>query len=638
MAMSNGVTSGNFATLADLQASKVRVDTQVSLNGIDYTINTVNFGDGLVVNSFFANPVIGTTISLINSTLPANTGDIRETSGFTTSGDGGGAKWKFTGVTGQTSSQTPAQLVNALLNDANGNQWELIKSSTDIIDKLGLSEDSLRAAITAYDNVDLNGNILTFTTTRTTISTLTGSVKNGVLNITLSDTSFRALFFLNGGGFIDTEINITIPQGGSVELFRPVGDDSYITNCNIDGGVTDNGTIINGDSYLVQADSTKDVKNFKLNKNKIKNVSYVHLKTNLVTTRQDGWETNFNTFTGIYKEGVGLNSPSGLCDNFQVIGNSFLTHKGIDLGFYSLYIACASGENIQIKNNYFEGVVDQCIHIEEAANNFTITGNTGGVDCKGGVIAFNENNVGGTLTHPKRIIVSNNVFTKSGINRESASVGLWLTNNVSTEPPAENTLISNNIFSGFEIGYSFDSYIDNSFFINNNYAIDCTSGYSCNNYMTGITNNVSQDCQNAIINTSSAVCDIKDHTATRCNNLSTGRFNFNNLTVNFPAATFTAAQTQRLSILPEASTTKIKGTFKTSAIYDIGGVNTSGRINSVLYDGTTLTNTNELTNEDGIIQTDIVLNSGFLKMEIFSVLAGIVQSSLNINGFINIQG
>ena len=108
--------------------------------------------------------------------------------------------------------------------------------------------------------------------------------------------------------------------------------------------------------------------------------------------------------------------------------------------------------------------------------------------------------------------------------------------------------------------------------------------------------------------------------------------------MNFPATTFTATQTQRLSILPEASTTKIKGTFKTSAIYGVGGVNTSGRINSVLYDGATLTNTNELTNEGGIIQTDIVLNAGFLKMEIFSVSAGDVQSSLNINGYINIQG
>lgn len=126
MAMSNGVTGGNFATLADLQASKVRVDTKVSLNGIDYTINSVNFGDGLAVNSLFANPVIGTTTSLINSTLPANTGDVRETNGFTTSGDGGGAKWKFTGVTGQTPSQTPAQLADGLLNDANGGQWSLI--------------------------------------------------------------------------------------------------------------------------------------------------------------------------------------------------------------------------------------------------------------------------------------------------------------------------------------------------------------------------------------------------------------------------------------------------------------------------------------------------------------------------------
>ena len=115
-----------------------------------------------------------------------------ETSGFTTSGDGGSGSWKQNGVTGQTVSQTPEQLGDGLLNDASGNQWSIVAESTDIIDKLGLSEGGLIAAINAYDNVDLNGNILAFTTDKVTIASLTGSISNGTLNITLSDSSFRA--------------------------------------------------------------------------------------------------------------------------------------------------------------------------------------------------------------------------------------------------------------------------------------------------------------------------------------------------------------------------------------------------------------------------------------------------------------
>ena len=47
--------------------------------------------------------------------------------GFTIIGDGGSGKWKQNGVTGQTPNQTPEQLGDGkILNDNNGNQWELV--------------------------------------------------------------------------------------------------------------------------------------------------------------------------------------------------------------------------------------------------------------------------------------------------------------------------------------------------------------------------------------------------------------------------------------------------------------------------------------------------------------------------------
>lgn len=52
--------------------------------------------------------------------------DIVETLGFDVEGDGGNGQWQFKGLTGQTPSQSPAQLGEALLNDANGNQWSLV--------------------------------------------------------------------------------------------------------------------------------------------------------------------------------------------------------------------------------------------------------------------------------------------------------------------------------------------------------------------------------------------------------------------------------------------------------------------------------------------------------------------------------
>lgn len=84
----------------------------------------------------------GTTSALIASTRVYQVGDIVETSGFTTKGDGGGAEWQFTGVTG-TPSQTPAQLGNALFNDANGKQWRLVSGGSVNIDTLGAKGDGV---------------------------------------------------------------------------------------------------------------------------------------------------------------------------------------------------------------------------------------------------------------------------------------------------------------------------------------------------------------------------------------------------------------------------------------------------------------------------------------------------------------
>ena len=60
-------------------------------------------------------------LSSKSSSLTA--GDTVEFQGYTSIGDGGAATWQHNGTTGQTPSQSPAQLGDALLNDGNGNQW-----------------------------------------------------------------------------------------------------------------------------------------------------------------------------------------------------------------------------------------------------------------------------------------------------------------------------------------------------------------------------------------------------------------------------------------------------------------------------------------------------------------------------------
>ena len=90
----------------------------------------------------------------------ATTDSLVITDGFYEYGDGGGATWKHNGVTGQTPSQTPAQLGDSLFNDSNGDQWELVGLYIKI-EMLGVGVDDtniLKAAFATKDAIiDING-------------------------------------------------------------------------------------------------------------------------------------------------------------------------------------------------------------------------------------------------------------------------------------------------------------------------------------------------------------------------------------------------------------------------------------------------------------------------------------------------
>ena len=72
----------------------------------------------------FADQLTTTELIASSATFAPNTNIT--TKGYTTSGDGGSGSWIQNGVTGQTVSQSPAQLGDALLNDASGNQWKAV--------------------------------------------------------------------------------------------------------------------------------------------------------------------------------------------------------------------------------------------------------------------------------------------------------------------------------------------------------------------------------------------------------------------------------------------------------------------------------------------------------------------------------
>ncbi|MAO21756.1 MAG: hypothetical protein CMJ25_13490, partial [Phycisphaerae bacterium] len=91
------------------------------------------------IQSKSSNPAIGESISV---------------TGYDNIFDGGKGDWVFEGVTGQTPSQSPAQLGGGLFNDKSGNQWVIEKTGTINIRALGAkpladSTGAIQAAIIA---------------------------------------------------------------------------------------------------------------------------------------------------------------------------------------------------------------------------------------------------------------------------------------------------------------------------------------------------------------------------------------------------------------------------------------------------------------------------------------------------------
>jgi hypothetical protein len=70
-----------------------------------------------------------TTVQLIALSNSFAVDSVIDTLGYTSNGDGGGARWVKSGISGSTPSQSPAQLGGAVLSDGSGDVWAMLLSN-----------------------------------------------------------------------------------------------------------------------------------------------------------------------------------------------------------------------------------------------------------------------------------------------------------------------------------------------------------------------------------------------------------------------------------------------------------------------------------------------------------------------------
>jgi hypothetical protein len=267
-----------------------------------------------------------TTVGLIASTgiYPADT--VINTSGYTTSGDGGKGGWKQNGVTGETVSQSPAQLLNGLLNDANGNQWALVKGAMGDIRRTGAltTASDNHAAIMAMHNSLNDGDTLLIpdgsflssavTTTKRLNHKITSELRRTVATTTtdsvLEIQGNRSTLY--GGGVVSWNSGAGSDNGRG-EAIRLSGDSIYANN--VTGADTFSGT---GNAWYVSG------VNCMLDFCKALNSTYAGVRSNMVAVNGAGEPTGqltINSFLATNCRRGWVNNGFADCitiDNFKI--------------------------------------------------------------------------------------------------------------------------------------------------------------------------------------------------------------------------------------------------------------------------------------------------------------------------------
>jgi hypothetical protein len=179
-------------------------------------------------------------------------GDVIDTTGYSVAGDGGGGQWVSVAATG-AASQSPSQLGDALLNDANGNQWALVKGVSGDIRKVGASAanvDNYLAIIAMHNSLDDGDTLLipdgvfltsAVVTTKRLNHVITGELRRSS-GTTITDSVLEIQgdrSTLYGGGVVSWNAGAGSDTGRG-EAIRLSGDSIYANN--ITGADTFGGT------------------------------------------------------------------------------------------------------------------------------------------------------------------------------------------------------------------------------------------------------------------------------------------------------------------------------------------------------------------------------------------------------------
>ena len=406
-----------------------------------------------------------TTTELIASSATFSPNTNITTKGYTTSGDGGAGSWVQNGVTGQTVSQSPAQLGNALLNDASGNQWGLVGSGVSYPAKGlgvvgdGISDDTL--AIQAGLNAGVvTGANLTCKITSRLLATLADSGIEGSIKLVgvaslfnredgLYDNTNGTILKVGVSGFILDGVTIKLDSNSNGEntttaLLLRSANDFKIINCDFNTFSNtkvirvedcDDGVILHSKihSCLMDSATTGQLTAIDIDDNRpsttfSKNIEVAHCVIyNMLVSAA------FKASFGYQTDGINISNQGSYGHN---IHSNSISYVGEAIDCF--------GTGCSIHNNNLSDLFDAGIKIINGATRNNVYANTVSRARTFGIGVFGAASAGidtvGNLIYKNHIIDTN-------INNDATntSAPIQIADNSGASLPKENTFSDNSV-------------------------------------------------------------------------------------------------------------------------------------------------------------------------------------------------
>jgi len=230
-----------------------------------------------------------------------------------------------------------------------------------------------------------------------------------VLAFESATSSYKSIFNVTNDGFSIKGLGSTFSgvASDSTQFISLTANDLTVVGCKIDGGNVAGSNLYNFIEYL-----DVDTSNIRIVDNEISGVQRVQLRSNTRTGNIRNVLYQGNYIHDLGQGGVQFNVPTGSAKNIRIVSNHF---EDFTAGTEQIFCGGASVQNMVIASNVFEGDANECVHLEEEAENIAITGNEIVANADG--IFLTDNNIGGTFEQPQNIVISSNVFFDGSLTR-----------------------------------------------------------------------------------------------------------------------------------------------------------------------------------------------------------------------------